>query len=100
MYFVVHFLKSGRNVVVPKTWIENIDEHWEKFINNSINRNQTFVCYYTENYEAYDEEGKPNGAFEPDFSLRVDPRFPNEGAYRVKLICYKSRKKNSLINSP
>lgn len=92
MYFVAHFLKSGKHVVVPKTWIHDIDVHWEKFVNNSLNRNQRFLCFYTESDEAYGEDGKPNGDFVPDFGLDVDPDFPKNGCYTVKLTYYKGKK--------
>lgn len=91
MYFVVHLLKSGKHIVVPKTWIQSIDEHWEKFVNKSINRNQKFLCFYSERGEAMNEEGKPNSEFVPNFSLCIDPDFPNDGCYMAKLILYKGK---------
>lgn len=97
MFFVAHFLNNGKHIVVPKSWILSIDEHWEKFINNSINRNQKFLCFYTENNEAQDEQGRPNCTFVPNFELEVDPVFPMEGCYTVKLIRYKGKKHRSSL---
>lgn len=91
MYFVAHVLNNGTHIVVPKTWILSIDDHWEKFVNNSINRNQKFLCFYTERDEAMDEEGKPSVEYVPNFQLHVDPQFPTEGCYLTKLVLYKGR---------
>lgn len=90
MYFVVYFIKPKIRVVVPKKWIFAIEEHWEKFINNSINRNQTFVVFYSNEGDAMNANQMPNTDFTPDFSFADDRRdFPQTGCYLAKLICYK-----------
>lgn len=76
-------------VIIPKKWIQEIDENWEKFVNNSINRNQTFVVYYSEEGDAMDPNGIPNINFVPDFSFVSEVDFPRTGCYLAKLIRYK-----------
>lgn len=38
-------------------------------MNNSINKNQLFDCYYTVDPSAFDENGCPKHEFEPKFGL-------------------------------
>lgn len=92
MYFIVYFLAPKIHVIIPQTWIHGIKDHWEKFVNNSINKNQKFVCYYSQCTEAMNE-GRPNADFVPDFSLRLDPNFPADGCYVAKLLLYKGKSK-------
>lgn len=88
MYFIAHFLESRIHVIVPQTWVHAIDEHWEKFINNSINKNQKFICFYSERPEAM-IQGRPNDKFVPNFSLGLNHRFPEDGCYMANLLMYK-----------
>lgn len=88
MYFVAIFLNEGIHVIIPKSWVLSIDDHWEKFINNSINRNQRFLCFFSEQGDAMIDQ-KPNGNFVPNFNLDVDPEFPKDGCYIANLIFYK-----------
>lgn len=87
MYFVAHFFAHDIYVIVPRTWIRDIDEHWEKFVNNSINRNQTFLCYYSK--DAIDDQGKPDHTVLPVFQIPVNANFVGAGCYYAKLVCYK-----------
>lgn len=86
MYFVVHLKNSFYDVVVPRDWIKGIDDHWEKFINNSLNKNQLFLCYFNAN--ALDKDGRPQSNVTPNF--RAMANFPGEGCYEVNLIRFKS----------
>lgn len=88
MYFVVYLLNPSVHVVIPKTWIQGIDSHWEKFINNSLNRNQTFLCFYSEERNSKDEQGYPDVNFAANFDIGMGI-FPNEGCYFGRLIAYK-----------
>lgn len=81
MYFVAHFYAHEVYVIVPKTWIRGINDQWEKFINNSINRNQTFLCYYSAR--------ALNDDVLPVFRIPVNAFFPGDGCYYTNLICYK-----------
>lgn len=78
MYFVAYLLDSKKHVVIPKTWVFDIKNHWEKFINHSINRNQKFLVFYSET--CVNQEGQPDYDFEPDF---------NENCHLAKLIYFK-----------
>lgn len=94
MYFVVYLKTLGKNVVLPAKWIHNIDEYVEKFINNSLNSNQWFLCYYTTNGAAY-IDGCPNIDFEPDFQLEiiceVNAQISFDGCFMGKLKKYKGK---------
>lgn len=87
MFFVVYLLNKKQHVVIPTSWVQNIDEHWEKFVNRSLNRNQTFRVFYNQN--ALDDQGKPDVDFKPDFNLGTNVEFPASGCYLAKLIIYK-----------
>lgn len=88
MYFVVQFLNPKMNLIVPKEWVKDIDEHWEKFVNRSINRNQVFLCFYSENPEAMDDHMCPNRNFPPNFAAGMGD-FPNDGCYQAHLLWFK-----------
>lgn len=91
MYFVVQFINSKMNLIIPKSWIKDIDCHWEKFVNRSINRNQKFLGFYSEKPEALDGDKRPNGNFVPDFESGLAATFPGEGCYHAKLLWYKGK---------
>lgn len=88
MFFGVFFLQPSVHVIIPKTWIQGIDDHWEKFVNFSLNHNQTFRCFYSQELNALDVQGQPNVNFVPNFELDL-AEFPNEGCYFGKLIFFK-----------
>lgn len=69
-YFVVYLNILKRNVILPASWIQNIDIHYEKFINNGLNSSQTYRCFHTTNEDAF-IEGRPDGEYHVDFSLRL-----------------------------
>lgn len=89
MFFIAYFNVPKVSVIVPKSWILDIDSHWEKFVNKSINRNQKFLCFYSTESGAIDADGKPNVEFAPDFTLPQNPTFPTKGCYTVNLNFYK-----------
>lgn len=70
MFFVVYLRALKKNVILPAEWILDIENHLEKFINNSINRSQKFLCYYTSNDAAF-LNGCPDADFKPNFSLAM-----------------------------
>lgn len=96
MYWVVYFIDLKKNIIVPKQWIENIKSHKEKFYNKSLNSAQIFTCYYTNQNEAFEEDGLPNGKFNPNFAARASKTLDGEGLYRVKLKAYKGIFVNSV----
>lgn len=68
MFFIVYLPPLRKNVVIPANWIFDIGVHLEKFINNGLNSNQWFLCYYTTNPEAF-TDNHPDKDFNPDFTL-------------------------------
>lgn len=70
MYFVAYLKTLKKNVVLPANWIHEIGDHFEKFMNRSINTSQWFLCYYTTNSDAF-VDGCPNKDFEPDFDADI-----------------------------
>lgn len=102
MFYVVFFVDLKKNFIVPKQWIKNIKLHKEKFYNNSLNSNQIFTCFYTNNEGAFDEEGLPKGDFLPNFTLPLRCSFDGadddevSGLFRVKLKAFKGNKINYL----
>lgn len=93
MYFVAYLVAPMLHTIVPKNWIHEIDKHWAKFVNNSINRNQKHLCFYSEQPGAMidrnDRFKEPNASFNPNFNLSQENVFPAEGCYVAHLICYK-----------
>lgn len=76
MYFGVFLVDLSYHVVIPKTWVQGIDNHWEKFVNKSLNRNQIFRCFYggglNIGINAWDVEGRPNINYTPNFELSTE----------------------------
>lgn len=58
-------------MILPAIRIENVGDHFEKFINKSLNSVQLFRCYYTSNRQAFDAEMHPNSDFIPDFTSHM-----------------------------
>lgn len=94
MYFVVYLPSLKRNVVLPASWILNVEDHYEKFINLSINRSQWFLCYYTNNDAAF-VDGKPDEKFEVNFKLPMiqiaNTADPFNGCFLGKLKHFNSK---------
>lgn len=88
MYFIVHLIKPQIDVIVPANWIKGINDQWEKFINNSLNKNQVFLCYFSTHPNALDIDGRLDSDYMPVFN-RMARQYPEEGCYTAKLIRYK-----------
>lgn len=93
MYFVVHLQLLNKHVVLPTAWIRGIECQYEKFVNNSLNKSQIFLCYYTTNDDAF-VNGRPDECFFPDFNKKVkkindDGSF--DGCFYGKLKQYKCK---------
>lgn len=90
MYFVTYLEDVNGYVVIPKTWIKNENIIFEKFINQKgLNSDQTYLCYWTSNPEAVDENGEPKIAFAPDFGAEIMYEFPcTEGCFFGRLVSY------------
>lgn len=85
MYYIVYLLKDKINIIVPQTWIKDINDHIEKFINSGLNSSQKFLCFWTESPHAFDENGRPKLNFEPDSNAEIADRFPHTGWHICKL---------------
>lgn len=71
MYFVVYLVELKKNVILPTGWIKDVSLHLEKFINNSLNRSQALLCYFTTNPAAFDDKNCPRTDWTPNFSSMV-----------------------------
>lgn len=57
-----------------------------------MNSNQEFTCFYTDNKDAFDDFGLPNGDFPPNFdAIRRTELNSGDGIYKVKLRGYKGK---------
>lgn len=92
-YFVVYLTEIRKNCILPSSWIKDVDQHYEKFMNNSINSNQVFDCYFTVNPNAFDENGCPKHDFVAKFGLPpyVLGGNADEGCFAGKIKKVKSR---------
>lgn len=93
MYYIVFILPAGRYVVVPENWIKDIGLHMEKFLNNSLNSSQKYICYWSNSAAARDINGILRIDFPPDFDSVFSPLFPAEGCY----ICHITKAKCKLV---
>lgn len=88
MFFVVYFKAAEKHLVVPKDWIYNSNIVLEKFINYSLNPNQTHLCYYA-------KEGFQINMIQPaNFNCLMQTEFPfdaDEGYFEVNIIKYCSK---------
>lgn len=89
MFWIVYFESLKKNAIVPKQWIKDIKLHKEKFYNNGLNSNQTFICFYTNHRDAFDDDGLPKGSFAPNFQLGIRTDLLSEGLYSIKLKGYR-----------
>lgn len=94
MYFIVFLVKPRENVVVPHTWIKDMDLYIEGFMNHSVNSNRKFKVFWSVKPEASDAKGIPLASYKR-FTLneRVYPnvhRFPNEGVYDGQIRRFRS----------
>lgn len=91
MFFVVFLIEAKKTVVIPQTWVHGIKNQWKKFLNNSINRNQQYLCYYSEETHAKDAQGHPNANFIPNWPMLItlNAVYPATGCYYANLLAYK-----------
>lgn len=89
MFYVVFLVEPKIHVVIPTSWILNSEENWEKFVKNSLNSTQKFLCFWSEN-ERTQINGHPNPNYKPNFNT-LNHVFPAEGCYIGKLVDFKSK---------
>lgn len=96
--FVVVFIKSARKyVVVPESWIYDIDRELLK--NKGVNRNRDVLVFWSLIGLV---DGKPNEAYEPNFHVEKATEFPlpndvKEACFISRLIRYFGKKKSYLL---
>lgn len=75
-------MKSKKKVVY------GIKNQWAKFLNNNINRNQTYLCFYSEESRATDSQGRPNVDYIPNWQdlMSSNAVFPDAGCYYANLV--------------
>lgn len=86
MYFVAHLIKPKIKVVIPDGWVYEVKKHLVKFVNRSLNHNQTFLVFFSDKPNALNDHGQPNNEFPANFDLGIDVTFPNEGCYLANLL--------------
>ncbi|XP_055308540.1 uncharacterized protein LOC129572578 [Sitodiplosis mosellana] len=90
MYFVIFILGAKQNVIVPHSWINDIELYLEEFMNNGVRSNTKFKTFWSEEEEAMSADGIPLASYMP---IRFDTlamrrrvfRFPEEGWYDCKI---------------
>lgn len=99
MFYVVYLTKPRKNVIIPASWIDANYKQFDKFMNNGVNKNQQFRCYF--NGEFYDHDDGVPTSYNPEFDkFKIDDAvFPAEGYYIGKIVKFKceSNEKNNLI---
>lgn len=98
MYLIVYIRNLKKNLIVPISWVKDVDEHLEKFINNGLNTGQRFLCFYTPNTDAYEENGAPKSDYTVCFDLPLIQDLDEEGCFVVNLKKFKGIVKNIDIN--
>lgn len=92
MYFIVYLEKLRKNVILPTTWIKDIDDHMEKFFNYGLNTVQQFKCFYTKNEMAFEPiNGLPFSSYPANFDLPLNNLVVDEGCYTGQLKRFKSK---------
>lgn len=91
-FYVVQFfqLNENQHKIVPQLWVKDAQNHMEKFINESLNHNQIFRCFYTTNPDAFYPDGCPKSDYAPNFSLEVRNTL-GEGCFLGVLKKYKGK---------
>ncbi|XP_055308955.1 uncharacterized protein LOC129572867 [Sitodiplosis mosellana] len=89
MYFVVYIVDLNTTLILPSTWVRDIDDHIEKFINLSLNTAQSFLCFYTNDEEAFEENGAPKMDYPANFDLQSRTDFDGPGCFIAKLKHFK-----------
>lgn len=93
MYLVVYIFNENRAsktdgafAVIPYKWVENFEDHMQKFLNGGLNSTQVFKYFWTPSRKARMPCGAISFDFEPNFNLGFNKKFPEEGVYLCKLI--------------
>lgn len=85
-YYVVYFRAVRKNYILPGSWIQNIENHAEKFLNYGMNTTQSFLCFYTSNPQAFEENKCPKSDWPVNFSLKNRDSLQSDGCFIGKLL--------------
>lgn len=99
MYFIVYLIRQKQNVIFPITWVRENEKNLENFVNDGLNSNHTYYCFWSHNDGAIKENVEPNAAYSPRFNIGLENTFPNEGCYLGKIIHFCSKFKNIEIEN-
>lgn len=94
MYFIVYLIRQNQNVIIPVTWVRENEKNLENFVNDGLNRNHNYYCFWSQNDGAMKENGEPNAEYLPRFHIALGNEFPNEGCYLGKIVRFCSKFKN------
>lgn len=78
MYFIAFILQIKQNRVVPYNWTRGID--YETTMNDGLNKNVRFRTFWTDDANAFDENGVPKKNYAP-VPNAIGTVFPAEGWY-------------------
>lgn len=90
MFFIVFIKQVEVYKVVPYSWIRGINVSVETFINYGVNSNVDFFTFWTENLNAFDQNGVPRATFPINNAASTTSTFPSEGWYKCRIIKFKS----------
>lgn len=90
MFFIAYFPRIKKNVIVPLNWVKGIDDHKEKFWNYGVNSTQTFLCFYTNDPNAFDGN-VPQNNFPPKFGSRMRSDLNGDGCFIANLKKFKRK---------
>lgn len=83
MYYVCYVVGVRKNALFPANWLKGHRQLLEKFVNNSLNKNQLLLAYYSQEQLDQIENGRSPVDFRPDFQLNINVEFPATGCYHV-----------------
>lgn len=91
MYFIAYIVNLNTSIILPKSWIRGIDDHFEKFINRSLNTAQSFLVFYTNDKNAFEDDGAPKIEYPANFNLQLRNDFDGPGCFMAKLKHFKGK---------
>lgn len=91
MFYVVYLIDQQQNVVIPMKWVRENEASLELFVNEGLNNNHVYYCFWSERGNALKANGEPNPEFVPRFEMGLANNFPEEGCYLGKLIHFFSK---------
>lgn len=97
MFFVVYSIHAEVYFTIPTIWVHDLT--WDNHVNRSLNKNQMYRCYWTQNPAAWNN-GTPNENFTPNFKVPIGNIFPAEENCFICYLAYYSGEKINLLMFP